>query len=158
MRKSHLISGAVIACAGGMTALMPNIGAAQIAYDSAADSTYSAGWTAGQNAGAGFGAWSFDGTGGGSGQEMSGAGAIGTAWTLFNTSASSGISDVGRSITEAGGLQVGQTFESVIQNPSVSAGYYTYRGWDILFGSATDNNAGGVNTSAVRAKVFDYYN
>ncbi len=74
---------------------------------------------------------------------MSNAGAIGTAWTLFNLSSSAGLANAGRAITEAGGLQTGQTFETVIQNPSTSAGYYTYRGWDLLFLNGTDNNAPG---------------
>ena len=61
---------------------------------------------------------------------MSSAGSIGTAWTMFNTSSSSGISDTGRAISEAGGLQAGQTFEAVIQNPTT---YHFYRGWDVWF-------------------------
>lgn len=167
--RSHFISGAAIACATGAAALLPNIGAAQIAYDSAGNSAYNSGWTAGLNGGSGFGAWSFDGTtdpGGASNpgdqQEISSAGAIGRAWTMFNLTPGagqgSGISDVGRSISEAGGLQVGQTFETVLQNPSVSGGYYSYTGWDLLFGNTTDNYAAGVNTSAIRAQVFNYYN
>ncbi|MGH7942648.1 MAG: PEP-CTERM sorting domain-containing protein [Limisphaerales bacterium] len=156
--RSHIMSGAVIACAAGATALLPTVGKGQIAYDGATDPTYGSGWSAGQDGGTGFGAWSFDGTGGGSGQEMSSAGAIGPAWTLYNTSSSSGISDVGRSIDEGGGLQVGQTFETVLQNPSVSAGYYTYRGWDIMFADSATNAPGGDNTAAIRAQVFNYYN
>ncbi|HEV2455400.1 MAG TPA: PEP-CTERM sorting domain-containing protein, partial [Verrucomicrobiae bacterium] len=167
--RNQILSSAAIACATGVTALMPNIGAAQVAYDSAGNSTYGSGWSAGQNGGSGFGAWSFDGTtspGGvsdpGGQQEISSAGAIGKAWTLYNltpgSGQGSGISDVGRSISEAGGLQIGQTFETVLQNPSVSGGYYTYTGWDILFGNNTDNNAAGNNTSAIRAQVFNYYN
>src|SRR5579862_186563 len=80
--KNHLITGAAIACA---TALMPSTGAAQTAYDSASGSTYGSGWSAGQNGGTGFGAWSFDSTDSGGSQEMSSAGAIGTAWTLATT-------------------------------------------------------------------------
>src|SRR5215469_4131089 len=164
-KRSQFITGAAIACAAGVTALVPNTGTAQAAYDNAANSIYGSGWSAGQNGGSGFGAWSFNGTADGSNvpdpgaqQTMSNAGAIGNAWTLFNVANAAGISDVGRSISEPGGLQVGQTFETVLQNPSVSAGYYTYTGWDILFGNATDNNAAGVNTSAIRAQVFNYYN
>ena len=167
--KSHFISGAAIACATGVTALIPNVGVGQVAYDSATGSTYASSWSAGQNGGSGFGAWSFNGTTDPSGtsnpgdqQTLSSAGAIGKAWTLFNLTPSagqgSGISDVGRSISEPGGLQIGQTFETVLQNPSVSGGYYTYTGWDILFGNATDNKVAGDNTSAIRAQVFNYYN
>ncbi len=136
---------------------MPNNGAAQIALDQASNSIYGSGWSAGQNGGYGFGAWSFDGTSGGGGQEMSSAGAIGTAWTLFTTTTGSGISDVGRAITAGGGLGVGQTFQTVIQNPT---SYHYFGGFDILFLNATDNNGAGVNTAVLRAGAFDsaYYN
>lgn len=154
--KSHFVSGTAIVCAvTGALAIMPSSGAAQIAFDTATDSTYAGGWSAGQNGGSGFGAWNFNGTSGGSGQTMSSAGAIGTAWTLFNASSSSGISDVGRSITEAGGLQAGQTFEAILQNPTA---YHFYRGFDILFFNGTDNYGSGVGSPiALRAQVFDYF-
>lgn len=156
-KRSHLISGAAIACATGMAALMPNTGAAQVAYDSATGATYGSGWSAGQNGGSGFGAWGFDSTSGGGGQEMSSAGAIGTAWTLFTTTTGSGISDVGRSISEPGGLQVGQTFQTVIQNPT---SYHYFGGFDILFANSTTNAPGGNNSAAIRLQDFDsaYYN
>ena len=153
--RRQLASGAAIACAvTGATALMPDTGTAQSAYDSAANSTYNSGWSAGQNGGTGFGAWSFDGTSG-AGQEMSSAGSIGTAWTLFTTTTGNGISDVGRSIN--GGLGIGETFQTVIQNPT---SYHYFGGFDILFLNGTDNNGAGVNTSAVRAQLFHsaYYN
>jgi hypothetical protein len=140
---------------------MPNTGMGQIAYDAASGATYVGGWSAGQNGGYGFGAWSFnntDATPAGQYQGISSAGSIGTAWTLMSHSTSTGLANAGRAITEAGGLQPGQTFETVIQNPTTSAGYYTYRGWDLLFTGGPDNNAPGVNTSALRAQVFDYYN
>jgi len=163
--RSHFISGAAIACAvTGATALMANHAAAQ-AYDGA--STYGS-WTTGSTGGSGFGAWSFDQTQNPdnsfatSGQQgMSSAQSIGTAWTLFNLSTSAGLANAGRAITAGGGLQVGQTFETVIQNPSTYTGslyYGGYRGWDILLGNATDNNAPGNNTSAIRASVFNYFN
>jgi hypothetical protein len=163
--KSHFISGAAIACAvTGATALMANHAAAQ-AYDAA--STYGS-WTTGSTGGSGFGAWSFDQTQnpdnsfGTSGQQgLSSSQSIGTAWTLFNLSSSAGLANAGRAITVGGGLLTGQTFETVIQNPSTYTGslyYGGYRGWDILFGNATDNNAPGDNTSAIRASVFNYFN
>jgi hypothetical protein len=171
--RSHFISGAAIACAvTGATALMPNSVSAQ-AYDAA--SSYGS-WTAGSSGGSGFGAWSFNGTtspGGvadpGAQQTLSSAGAIGKAWTLFNLAEAagqgSGISDVGRSITQAGGLQTGQTFETVIQNPSVWYGTYNpsaygggYTGWDVLLGNLADNNPAGSNTGALRIQVFNYFN
>lgn len=160
--RSHFTSGAAIACAvTGATAMMTGVSSAQIAFDTAADATYAGGWSAGQNAGYGFGAWSFNNTDAnpaGQYQGMSSAGSIGTAWTLLSLSTSTGLANAGRSITEAGGLQPGQTFETVIQNPTTSAGYYTYRGWDLLFTGGPDNDAPGDNTSALRAQVFDYYN
>jgi len=164
--RSHFISGAAIACAvtGAMASLMANHAAAQ-AYDGA--STYGS-WTTGSTGGSGFGAWSFDQTQNPdnsfatSGQQgLSSAQSIGTAWTLFNLSSSGGLANAGRAITVGGGLLVGQTFETVIQNPSTYTGslyYGGYRGWDILFGNATDNNAPGDNTSAIRASVFNYFN
>src|SRR5579862_2639758 len=160
--RSHFISGAAIACAvTGVTAMMPGVSSAQIAFDTASGATYAGGWSAGQNGGYGFGAWSFNNTDAnpaGQYQGLSSAGSIGTAWTLMSLSTSTGLANAGRAITEAGGLQPGQTFETVIQNPSTSAGYYTYRGWDLLFTGGTDNDVPGDNTSALRAQVFDYYN
>jgi hypothetical protein len=151
-----------MACAiTGATAMMAtSVCSGQItAYDSASDPTYGSGWSAGQNGGYGFGAWSFNGTDptpAGQYQGINTSPQIGTAWTLATYSSSTGLANAGRAIN--GGLGVGQTFETVIQNPSTSAGFYTYRGWDILFTSGTDNNAAGVNTAALRLSVFDYYN
>jgi hypothetical protein len=51
-------------------------------------------------------------------------------------------------------LQVGQTFQAVIQNPM---NYAFYRGFDLLFTSASDNNTAGDNTAALRVQVFDYF-
>jgi hypothetical protein len=131
-----------------------------VAADYATNSTYASGWAASQNGGQGFGAWTFNGndpgTTPGTLQSMSTASALGTAWTLMNTDSNSGISNVGRSIP--GGLQVGQTFQTIIQNPVNNAGIYTYRGFDILFTSNTDNDVPGDNTAALRLTVFDYFN
>jgi hypothetical protein len=76
---------------------------------------------------------------------------LGTAWTLVNYANSTGLANAGRAIT--GGLLAGQTFETVIQNP---ASNNFFRGFDILFTGGTDNNAPGVNTSAIRLSVFNY--
>jgi hypothetical protein len=146
-----------------MAAMLPNIGSAQTAYDAATNSPYNFGWASGQNGGFGFGAWSFNQTQAADNsftnagqQAISSAGAIGTAWTLFNLSSSAGLANAGRGIT--GGLQPGQVFQTVIQNPSTSAGYFTYRGWDLLLFNGTDNNPPGDNTAALRLQVFDYFN
>lgn len=174
--RSHFIPRKVTAaCAvAGATTLLSGNASAQtfVAADYAANPTYTAGWSAGQNGGYGFGAWSFDGTVGatnnglpdpGAQQTISSAAAIGTAWTLYNTAADPppdgpGISDVGRAINEPGGLQPGQTFETVIQNPTA---YYNYRGFDMLFVNSTDNYPAGQPmtgglTAALRVQVFDY--
>jgi hypothetical protein len=135
-----------------------------IAADYATNSTYLSGWSAGQNGGYGFGAWSFNGTDDPSGssdpggqQTMSSVSPIGTAWTLFNlpqgTNTGSGISVVGRAITQPGGLMPGQTFETIIDNPTA---YRYYGGFDILFYNGTDNLPAGVNTSALRTLIFNY--
>jgi len=154
--------GAAIACAvTGATAMLTNLGTAQSAYDTAANSIYNSGWSAGLNGGYGFGAWSFDGTtspGGvsdpGAQQGMSSSSPLGTSWTMFNLGSAppSGISDTGRAIN--GGLQPGQTFETVIENP---VGYNFYGGFDILFYNGTDNLAAGNNSAALRVSQFNYY-
>ncbi len=144
-----------------------------IAADYATNPTYASGWSAGQNGGYGFGAWSFDGTTStltnatypdgipdpGDQQAISSGSAIGTAWTLFNATAPAqntgpGISDVGRAITEPGGLQPGQTLEVILQNPS---SYHFYRGWDILCFNGTNNEPAGVGIYAIRTQVFAYF-
>ena len=155
-----LNSSAVKSCAiTGATAMLTSLCSAQLASDYATNPTYSGGWSAGQNGGFGFGPWSFDGTDptpAGTYQGISSSSSLGTAWTLMNHSSSSGLANAGRSIN--GGLQPGEIFQTVIQNPVNSAGYYTYRGFDILFTSSTTNNPGGDNTAALRLSVFDYYN
>ena len=153
--RSHFVSGAAMACAvTGATAMLTSICCGQVAYDTAGNATYSGGWLAGQNGGYGFGAWSFnntDATPPGLYQGLSSAQSIGTAWTLLNQSSSSGLANAGRAIT--GGLQSGQTFETVIQNPGANN---FYRGFDILFYNGIDNLAPGDNTSAIRLSVFNY--
>lgn len=164
--KSHftLNHGVTAACAAVSAATLLNgTSSAQtfIAADYATNSIYAGGWSAGQNGGYGFGAWNFDGTvdnnenpDPGGQQEMSYTSPIGTAWTLFNLGsapAGSGISNVGRAIN--GGLQPGQTFETVINNPTA---YNYYGGFDICLLNGTDNNPAGINTAAIRTQVFNY--
>jgi len=162
--KSHFTvnRSAAIACAvAGAATMLNDHCAAQsyVAADYATNSIYNGGWTSGQNGGYGFGAWSFnatDNTPDGQYQGISSSSSLGTAWTLLDQSSSSGLANAGRSIP--GGLQVGQTFQAIIQNPVNNAGIYTYRGFDILFTSGSDNNPGGANASALRLTVFDYFN
>ncbi len=162
--KSHFTknSRAAMTCAvAGAATLLNGHATAQsyIAADYATNSIYNSGWTSGQNGGYGFGAWSFNGTDAtppGAYQGMSSSSSLGTAWTLLDQSSDGGLANVGRAIP--GGLQVGQTFQTIIQNPVNSAGIYTYRGFDILFTSGSDNDVPGDNTSALRLTVFDYFN
>jgi len=154
--RSHFVMGsAAMACAvSGATVMLTGICSAQLAADYATNPTYSGGWSAGQNGGYGFGAWSFNGTDPtppGQYQAMSSSSPIGTAWTLATHDNSIGLANAGRGIL--GGLLPGETFETVIDNPTPS---HFFRGFDILFTSGPDNNAGGNNTSALRASVFNY--
>src|SRR6266404_8262902 len=155
MRSHFLMSSAAMACAlSATTAMMPAVCSGQIAADYATDATYGGGWAAGQNGGYGFGAWSFNGTDPtppGQYQAMSSSSPIGTAWTLSTHANNTGLANAGRAIN--GGLLPGQTFETVIDNPTPS---HFFRGFDILFTSGPDNNPGGNNTSALRASVFNY--
>jgi hypothetical protein len=162
--RSHfsLNRGVAAACAvAGATGLLPGNGSAQtlVAADYATNSAYAGGWSAGQNGGYGFGAWSFDGTDTtpptGPYQGISTASPLGTSWTLLTYALHTGLANSGRAIAEPGGLQPGQTLEVVVENP---LGYHFYRGWDICFLNATNNNPGGVNTAAIRTQMFAYFN
>lgn len=131
-----------------------------IAADYATNSTY-ASWSEGQNGGYGFGPWSFNGTDAnpdGQYQGMSSSSPLGMSWTLMTHDNASGLANAGRAITAGGGLQIGQTLSTVIENPSETAGIHTYRGFDLLFTGGPDNNGPGVNAAALRAQVFDYFN
>lgn len=145
------------AVAGAVTMLSGHCAAQPlVAADYATNSTYAAGWAQGQNAGFGFGPWGFDSTdpAGAPFQGMSTASAMGTAWTMFTTNnPPGGLANAGRAILEPGGLQVGQTFQAIIQHPSAFA---YYRGFDILFYNGTTNDVPGVNTAALRLTVFDW--
>ena len=125
------------------------------AFDVATNAPYADGWQAGDNGGTGFGAWSFNGTDAtpaGTYQAMSYTSPIGTSWTLATHDNSSGLANAGRTIT--GGLLPGQTFETVIDNPTA---YHFFRGFDILFTNGPDNNVPGDNTAALRLSVFNYF-
>src|SRR6478672_11556587 len=159
IRRSHfLMHSAAIACAiSGAVAMLPaDTYGSVVANDVATDPTYGSGWSAGQNGGFGFGAWSFNGTDptpAGTYQGMTSSSAIGTAWTLFTHDNSTGLANAGRAIN--GGLVAGETFETVIQNPTP---FVFFRGFDILFTSGPDNNAPGNNAASLRLSVFNYYN
>jgi len=158
--RSHFLppQGVAATCAvASALTMLPGNGFAQkfIAADYATNSTYASGWTAGQNGGYGFGPWSFDATDmvpPGQYQGMSTSPALGRSWTLATYAEHTGLANAGRAIL--GGLQPGQTIETVIQNPT---GYHFYRGFDVMFLNGTNNNAGGVNVGAFRAQVFAYF-
>ena len=160
--KSHFLPQKVTAtCAvAGATTLLSGVAHAQsfVAADYASNPIYSTGWSAGQNGGYGFGPWSFDGSNtnppDGPYQFMSAASPLGASWTLGVYALHSGLANAGRAINEPGGLQPGQTFETVIQNPS---SYVFFRGFDILFCNATNNDPGGDGAAALRLSVFGYY-
>jgi hypothetical protein len=160
--KSHFSLNSKVAQAcvvAGASTLMMNGNCSAgvlVAADYATNPIYAGGWSAGQNGGYGFGPWSFDGTDttpAGQYQGISTTSPLGTAWTLLTYDPHMGLANVGRAITEPGGLQPGQTLEMVVENPT---GYHFYRGFDICCLNGTDNNPGGVNTAAIRAQVFAY--
>lgn len=156
MRSHFVMSSAAMACAlSAATAMVTGVCSGQNAADYATNPTYSGGWSAGQNGGYGFGAWSFNGTDptpAGTYQGMTSSSPIGTSWTLFTHDNHTGLANAGRGIN--GGLLPGQVFETVIDNPTA---YHFYRGFDMLFTSGPDNNAGGNNAAALRVSVFNYY-
>ncbi|HXA45424.1 MAG TPA: hypothetical protein VNZ25_07965 [Candidatus Angelobacter sp.] len=180
--KSHfsLNNRAVVACAlaGASTMMMNRNCTAQtvIAADYATNSIYAAGWSAGQNGGHGFGPWSLDNTSTSSPQNAmdptspnpgSPYDPFGVAWTLYNpvapavgspnppdtgTASAGDISRAGRAIPN-GGLQVGQTFSTIISNPSERK---FYRGYTIVLSNGGDNIAYGGAGTALAVGTFDY--
>jgi hypothetical protein len=158
--RSHFLPtpsvAASCAIAGALSMLPGNCRAQNlIAADYATNSTYAGGWSTGQNGGFGFGPWSFDhtdATPAGQYQGISSSLALGRSWTLLTYAEHTGLANAGRSIP--GGLQPGQTLEIVLQNP---LGYHFYRGFDVCCLNGTNNNAGGVNTAALRTQVFAYF-
>jgi hypothetical protein len=182
--KSHfsLNGGVAVACAvaGASTFLNGDCSAATfVAADYATNSTYAAGWSAGQNGGYGFGPWSMDYTGGSSTNIVtlqnvmdtnSPFDPFGVAWTLYNpqgTPPESGnspgglcdnpptgtdISRAGRAIP--GGLQVGQTFSTVFANPSTRT---FYRGYTIVLSNGSDNIQYGGAGSLLSVGTFEFF-
>ena len=166
---------ASVACAvAGATTLLNGNCSAQplIAADYATNSTYAAGWSAGQNGGYGFGPWSMDNTSTNLVQNAMDSTSpydpFGVAWTLFNPEGTvpgpsspgtqcvnpptgTDISRAGRAIP--GGLQVGQTFSTVIANPDTRT---FFRGYTIVLSSGSDNIAYGGAGTALAVGTFQY--
>jgi len=175
------------AVAGASTMLMNGNCSAQtlIAADYATNSTYLAGWSAGQNGGYGFGPWSMDYTSTSPIQNAmdrtSPYDPFRRAWTLYNPVApvapaypragqppgyaggcpnppfsiapTGDISRAGRAIPN-GGLQVGQTFSTIIANPS---NRYFYKGYTIVLSSGGDNIQYGYVGSQLEVGTFEYF-
>jgi hypothetical protein len=177
--KSHfaLNGGVAAACAvaGASTMMMNGNCSAQIlvAADYATNSTYAAGWSAGQNGGYGWGAWSMDYTGTNVPQNAlnttSPNNPFGVAWALYNPVApaigspnppdtdggppSGDISRAGRAFPN-GGLQPGQTFSTVIANPTERK---FYRGYTIVLSNGGENIQYGGAGTVVTVGCFDYF-
>ena len=180
MRSHFSLNGkAVAACAvAGATFMMNgNCSAGSfIAADYATNSTYAGGWSDGQNGGYGFGPWSFttdpisDGvTSQNAMDSTSPYDPFGVAWTLYNpigpavgspnppdtgTGAPTGdVSRAGRAFPN-GALQPGQTFSTIISNPTE---HKFYRGYTIILSTGNDNVLYGNAGTAIAAGTFDYY-
>lgn len=164
------------AVAGATTLLNGNCSAQTlIAADYATNSTYAAGWVAGQNGGHGFGAWSMNGTEAASPIEAAMDGTsphdpFGVAWTLYNPEGSTpdaaspgsgcvndltgtDISRAGRALPN-GGLRPGDTFSTVISNPTCRK---FYRGYTIILSTGSDNIAYGSVGQQVAVGTFEYF-
>ena len=176
--KSHfsLNDGVAVACAvaGASTMLNGNCSAQTfIAADYPTNATYAAGWSAGQNGGYGFGPWSMDYSSSSPIQNAidstSPYDPFGVAWTLYNPLApavgcpnppDTGNSDNGADISRAGrpilngGLQVGQTFSTIIANPTER---HFYRGYTIVLSSGSDNIQYGGAGTQVAVGTFEYF-
>src|SRR5215831_3768450 len=160
--RSHfsLNQGIAAACAvaGAATTLNSNCSAQTlIAADYATNSTYATGFQAGQNGGYGFGAWSMNYTEATSPIEAdidrtSPYDPFGVAWVLYNPEGSApmvgspgtgciqdptgtDISRAGRALPN-GGLRPGDTFSTVISNPTCRK---FYRGYTIILSTGSDN-------------------
>jgi hypothetical protein len=174
---------AACACAGAATLLGDACsGQTFIAADYATNSTYAAGWAEGQNGGYGWGPWSMvntvsnspdsgvqwamDRAPGGSPYDP-----FGVAWTLYNpyapephdssclnppasTPPVGDVSRVGRAIPN-GGLQPGQTFSTVVANPTERI---YYKGYTILLLSDTNNIGYGDPNTQIAVGTFQYVN
>ena len=160
--RSHfrLNSGVAAACAvSGATAMMTGICSAQFsAADYATDPTYGAGWSAGQNGGYGFSAWSFNNTGGTPVQQGMNSSSpfnqLGTAWTLYNPNGGLAGGDLARAGRGFAPLQVGQTLETVIDNPTQRD---FYRGYTIVLSHGTDNIDYTRAGSQLEVGTFEYF-
>jgi hypothetical protein len=177
--KSHfaLPRGVAAACAvaGASSMLNGNCSAQKlIAADYATNSTYAAGWSAGQNGGFGWGPWSTNGSVGISHamDRTSPYDPFGVAWTLYDPAGTpnnpalggppdqcvtppTGIdaSKAGRAFPN-GALQPGQTFSTVIANPNTRR---FYRGYTIVLSTGSDNFPYSHLGDEIDVGTFEYF-
>jgi hypothetical protein len=169
--RSHfsLNQGVTAACAvAGAATVLHGTCAAQpfIAADYAADPTYAAGWSAGQNGGYGFGPWSMDNTLDTPIQNAmdstSPFNPFGVAWTLYNANGPAvtcfnppnGGTDISRAGRSCSPLQPGQTFSTIIANPTERK---FYRGYTIRLVTGGDNTSYYTQTNTlVSVGTFEY--
>ena len=142
-----------------------------IAADYPTNSTYGSGWSAGQNGGYGFGPWSMSNTGTNLIQNAmdrsSSYDPFGVAWTLYNPVApavgcpnpphttfpppTGDISRVGRACPP---LLPGQTFSTIIANPSERV---FYRGYTLRLVTGSDNTTYGNAGTQIGVGTFEYF-
>ena len=180
--RSHfaLPRGVATACAvAGATSLLNGncSGQTLIAADYATNSIYAGCWSAGQNGGYGFGPWSFttdpitDGvTSMNTMDSTSPYDPFGIAWTLYapigpavgssnppdtgSTGPPTGdVARAGRALPN-GGLQPGQTFSTVISNPTE---HRFFRGYTIVFSTGTNNIVYDKAGDVLEVGTFAYY-
>jgi len=150
---------------------MPGISSARSAADFPTDPAYADGWQAGDNGGFGFTGWGFNGTYTSAVQNnmsTSPYNALGTpVWTLFNPVApahgspnppdtvppTGDIVRAGRGIV--GGLQIGQTFSTTVDNPTERQFFKGYTIRLVSGGKNTEYNGTAVSRLAVG--TFEYF-
>jgi hypothetical protein len=130
------------------------------AFDNASDPVYADGWQAGENGGSGFTAWNFDGTNAPSihGIDRSSPfNDLGTSWRIAIEP--NGLARAGRGFAP---LQVGQTMQLVIDNPSEREffkGYiirFSTGGGNICYGGA-GCTAGTTPVERLGVYTFEYF-
>jgi hypothetical protein len=148
-----------------------------VAADYATNSSYASGWTNGQNGGYGWGPWSTHNTGFGGSPSNSVMNAMdhtspynpfGVAWTLYDLQGSipgaaspgqcynpptgTDISRAGRAFPN-GSLQPGQTFSTVLSNPTDRA---FFRGYTLVLSTGGDNLDYSKVGTEISVGIFQY--
>jgi hypothetical protein len=138
-----------------------------LASDWATNSDYAAGWAEGQNGGWGFGPWSMANTLSSPVQSVLDTNTpnnpFGVAWTIYNADGPptgscydppNGGSDISRAGRACPALQPGQTFSTVISNPTAR---HFYRGYTIRLVTGGENTSYSTQTNTlVAVGTFEY--